>query len=385
MYEMRARSNKETDLLLYGTISQWDEVRASEFVKAINHAKDQGYVIINLRINSPGGSIFEGLAIATKIRMMDELTINAYIDGLAASMASVIACSCDKTFIAKGARMMIHQGKGGVWGSARQIRDYADLLDSLNKTLADIYNKKTGKEKDWIIKNWMAEGKDTWFTEDEAKRDSLADEVVEGKVKPLHKEAATFYEMAAHYEQFFDTTKNAMDKETKDKLIKVLALKADATDAEILAAVEAKNAAPAKEEKKEDKTAAGDGKKELVDGVVALAKERGLPEDKAEAFRKIAELDMKAAMTLLPSEKKEEVKETKTAASINDLLEAFKKGGTTNGGSTDRASWTYDEWSKNDPKALLALAKDKPAEFSKLFEASFGYAPTDADIKLVLN
>lgn len=374
MFELRAKSKTETDILLYGSISQWDEVRSSDFVKAVNKAKDEGYTVINLRINSPGGSIFEGLAIATKIRMSDDLTINAYIDGIAASMASVIACSCDKVFIAKGARMMIHQGSGSVWGSSKKIRDYADLLDSLNRTLADIYAVKTGKEKDWIIKNWMAEGKDTWFSDDAAVTEMLADEVVQGKIKPLVKEAATFMEMAAHYEQQFEN-ETIMKKE---ELIALLGLKAEATEAEISAALKAMKD---KADKKET-SAGGDP----IANVLAIAKERGVTDEKQmAAIKKLAAVDAQAALDMLPAkaeEKKEEAKkESPAPLALADVITALKGDGTE--AKSDKKNWDWNEWSKH-PKEFEVLLQSNVKEYIRLFKAEFNYEPTEDELKSVV-
>jgi hypothetical protein len=279
---------------------------------------------------------------------------------------------------------MIHQGSGGVIGSANQIRNYADLLDSLNKTLADIYASRTGKDSKWILDNWMAEGKDTWFTAEQALKENLIDEIVEGNVKPLEKEQASYMEMAAHYSQQFET-ENAMTKETKDKLIKQLNLKADATDEQILEAIEAINKTPEKPTVDPAKPAASaapesaaDEKAALVEGIVALAKERGVTDEKQiAALKKVAEMDIKAAMDLMPAA----AKPAEKSLNLNELIASFKNEGGAAAANTDRSKWNYEQWEKNDPKGLLALANTKPAEFAALFEASFGYKPTDEEIK----
>jgi ATP-dependent Clp endopeptidase proteolytic subunit ClpP len=382
MYELRAKSKKEIDILMYGSIGEWNRVNAEDTYRALTSAKNQGYEKVNLKINSPGGQIFEGIAILTQMNIPG-IEIHATVEGFAASMGSVILQGATRRKMVRGGRLMIHQGSGGVIGSANQIRNYADLLDSLNKTLADIYAKRTGKDSKWILDNWMAEGKDTWFTAEQALKENLIDEITEGNVKPLEKEQASYMEMAAHYSQQFET-ENAMTKETKDKLIKELNLKADATDEQILEAIEVikKPDAPAADPAKPAAPAAAESaateKAALVEGIVALAKERGVTDEKQlAALKKVAEMDIKAAMDLMPAA----AKPAEKSLNLNELIASFKNEGGAAATNTDRSKWNYEQWEKNDPKGLLALANTKPDEFAALFEASFGYKPTEEEIK----
>jgi len=386
MFELRAKSSKETDILMYGSISEWGRVRAEDVYKAIASAKSQGYEKVNLKINSPGGSIFEGIAIMSQMGGED-IIIEACVEGMAASMASVVLQGAHKRKMVKGGRLMVHQGHGGAFGSATQIRDYADLLESLNKTMADIYAKRSKRDTKYILENWMAEGKDTWFTAEQALKEGLIDEIVDGKVVPLEKENASYMEMAAHYSQQLNTTETEMNKQ---ELIALLGLKADATEAEIQTALkamkakadantappapkpDASNAAPAGELPK------GDEKAKLVEAVMELAKARGMKEEgQLAAIKKVAEFDIKAAMDLLPPVAAE-IKPT-PAPSVNDILTALKGGSSSV--AEDRKSWSYDDWQAKDSAGLLKLAKENVAEFSKLFEAQYGIKPTEEEVK----
>lgn len=390
MYELRAKNKKEIDILMYGSIGEWNRVNAEDTYRALTSAKNQGYEKVNLKINSPGGQIFEGIAILTQMSIPG-IEIHATVEGFAASMGSVILQGATRRKMVRGGRLMIHQGAGGVIGSVSQIRNYADLLDSLNKTLADIYAKRSGKDPKWILENWMAEGKDTWFTAEQALKENLIDEIVEGNVKPLEKEQASYMEMAAHYTQQFET-ENAMTKETKDKLIKELNLQANATDEQILEAIEgikktstataaadpAKPAAPAPAAAAAPAEGAAAEKAALVEGIVALAKERGVTDEKQlAALKKVAEMDIKAAMDLMPAAAAG--KAADKTLNLNELITSLK--GDAAGATADRSKWNYEQYEKNDPEGLIALAKTKPAEFAALFEASFGYRPTEEEIK----
>ena len=385
MFELRAKTTTETDILMYGSISEWGRITAEDFIKKISEAKSKGYVKANCKINCPGGSIFEGLAVMAQMNTQ-EIYITGIVEGMAASMGAVILQGCHKRVMMKGTRLMVHQGSGGVAGQVSQIRDYADLLESLNKTLADILSRRS-KRKDakWIMDNWMASGKDKWFTPEEALAEGLIDEIIEGNVKPLEKENASFVEMAAHYSQLNNkTTETEMKKE---ELIALLGLKADATEAEITAALNAMkakaDAAPAASAApKTDAPAPVGGAEKVVEGIVALATAKGVTDEKQiNAIKKLAAIDAQAAIDMIPAEASMQA-DDKKPVSMTELLAALK-GGSKDGGASDKSKWTYKDYEK-DPAALLDLAQNKPEQFGKLFQSEFGVTPSAAEISKLL-
>lgn len=128
---------------------------------------------ITLRINSPGGSIFDGFAIFNQIaERRDKVT--AKVIGLAASMATIIMLAAKKVVASENSTLMIHNPAAVVWGESKDMRDMADLLDKLQGQLVNTYTGKTGKaEKDVRA----AMDAITWFTAKEAKDWGLVDEV----------------------------------------------------------------------------------------------------------------------------------------------------------------------------------------------------------------
>lgn len=387
MFELRAKSEaNEFDMMLHGTIGEWDKVNASDFSRAMNAAYSQGAKKINLKIHSPGGNPFEGIAIGTKIMECRArgMKVHAVIEGMAASMMSAVTTFCDSTSIAKHARMMVHQSRGIAVGSAAQILGYGNMMVTMNETLAELYAGKTGKEKKWVLDNWMAEGKDKWFNHTEAIQAKLADaEAGESKVKALAAEDASYFQMAAHYDQYFNDTTDTMNK---TELIALLGLKAEATDAEINAALKtlkakADGASPATPAPGAPAQPA-DEKTKLAESIVAMAKERGADEALQATIKTIALLDASAALSLVPKgEAKAEDKKTEPEKplSISDLLTAMKGGAST--GPADRKDWGYDDWSAKDSAGLLAMARTKTADFVALFEKKYGYKPSETEIK----
>lgn len=132
---------------------------------------------INLHINSPGGSVFEGIAIYNMLKQ-NSAQINVYVDGLAASIASVIAMSGDTIFMPSNAMLMIHNPWTYAVGNANELRKQADNLDQITKSSVQTYLAKAGDKLDeTTLKQLMDD--ETWLTAQEAYDYGLADEVVE--------------------------------------------------------------------------------------------------------------------------------------------------------------------------------------------------------------
>lgn len=168
-FDIQAKANDEADIYLYDEIGGWG-VNAKSFIDAV---RATGAKRINLRINSPGGSVFDGIAIYNFLRGQD---VTVQIDGLAASISSIIALAGKTVRIAGNGFFMIHNPWGGAIGEADEMRQTADLLDKIRDSLVGTYAAKTGKDAD-TIKKWMDE--ETWFTGAEAKAAGFVDEVTD--------------------------------------------------------------------------------------------------------------------------------------------------------------------------------------------------------------
>jgi ATP-dependent protease ClpP protease subunit len=121
-------------------------VTAKAFQKEISAIKAPQ---IDLHINSPGGSVFDGVTIYNLIKQ-HPANVTTYIDGIAASIASVIALAGDRVVMAENAIYMIHSPSGGVYGKSSDMRSFADVLDKINGTMVGTYVAKTGKPEDEI-------------------------------------------------------------------------------------------------------------------------------------------------------------------------------------------------------------------------------------------
>jgi ATP-dependent Clp protease, protease subunit len=145
-------------------------ITAKEFQKELSGIKSSQ---IDLHINSPGGLVFDGITIHNLLKQ-HPANVTTYIDGLAASIASVIALSGDRVVMAENALFMIHKASGMVFGNSDDMRDFAEKLDKVNGSIATTYMSKTGKEENEINEMMKAE---TWFTAKDALEYGFVDEI----------------------------------------------------------------------------------------------------------------------------------------------------------------------------------------------------------------
>jgi ATP-dependent protease ClpP protease subunit len=161
---------------LYGDIGSWGITAAAfvEELKAVDAAE------ISLFINSPGGEVFDGLAIHNALRS-HRARVMVQVDSLAASIASVIAMAGDRIVMSPHSQMMIHDAQGVSCGSPDELREYADFLDRQSDNIAAVYAERAGGTKAQWRKRMQAE---SWYFADEAVEAGLADEVAKPQRTP---------------------------------------------------------------------------------------------------------------------------------------------------------------------------------------------------------
>jgi ATP-dependent Clp endopeptidase proteolytic subunit ClpP len=166
-YDIRNLSQAEAEVSIYDEIGFWG-VTADDFIKDLNKVTAP---TISLRINSPGGDVFDGIAIYNAIKR-HKATVNVHVDGLAASAASFIAMAGDKVTMSTHSQLMIHDAWGLAIGPAEDMRKMADMLDKSSDNIAAIYANRAGGTKDEWRDKMRAE---TWLTDREAVDAGLAD------------------------------------------------------------------------------------------------------------------------------------------------------------------------------------------------------------------
>ena len=176
-------ANNVAEIELYDEIGEswWNEhaVSATQFKEALD-GLDKGITEIHLRVNSPGGSVFDGMSMYELIKKERNQgrKVIAYIDGYAASIASIIIMACNEIIIGDGGMVMIHKPLTGVYGNATEMERLINILDKIEENMITIYAKKTGKSRIELANELAAE---TWFTSEEAIKQGFADKKMEFK------------------------------------------------------------------------------------------------------------------------------------------------------------------------------------------------------------
>lgn len=169
-YEIKNVAPDVAQVFIYDIIGEWG-VTASDFAADLRDVESS---TIELHISSPGGDVFDGLAILNSLRQ-HKATVNVIVDGIAASAASFIAMAGEKVSMAPQSVMMIHDASGLVIGNSRDMHEMADLLEKTSDNIAAVYAQRAGGD----IEEWRtAMRAETWYSDQEAVAAGLADEVV---------------------------------------------------------------------------------------------------------------------------------------------------------------------------------------------------------------
>ena len=173
---------KVGEIVLYADIgpSDWGMIDGKTVSAALKELGD--VEIINLRIDSAGGGVFDGMAIYNQLKR-HPATVHVTVDGLAASIASVIAMAGETITMGEGTQLMIHDASTFAWGNAGEMRKTADLLDSISGDIAEIYARRSGRsvaEVRELMRN------ETWLRAQEAVDAKLADSVIAGAPVEAH-------------------------------------------------------------------------------------------------------------------------------------------------------------------------------------------------------
>ncbi len=369
-------SIKDNKIKLYGII--WDG--DGEYISRELESIDGNYSSFDVHLHTKGGSVFDGdLIYNTLITMKSE--INIYIDGLAASMGSIIMLAGKKIYASKSAFIMTHAPRGSVYGTASDLESTAGLLRSMESNFIDKYSSKTGKDKKDVKK--LLEG-DNWFSASDALKEGLIDGVVPDVMDKSailnHKElkiAACLKGddpieriLAADPQNINKQINKSKSNIMKQQLISVFAflqakgLNEESSDTAFVKALsEEVTSLQAKKEalEKELKDIKEKQEKERNEAIESLV-------NKAIADRKI---DASEKDTYLSIGKNTGVQALESVLSklgaVKPLTQAVQSG---NAAGLKYKTW--DEFQAKDPRGLEALKSENPELFNQLFKAKYG-------------
>ncbi|KUF18458.1 head maturation protease, ClpP-related [Streptomyces silvensis] len=169
----------EAEVMLYDEIGGWFGATADQFIEDLKGVTSPS---LRVRVNSPGGSVFEGIAIANALRS-HPATVTVQVDGIAASIASVIAMAGDRVVMAPQTMMMIHDAAGICMGNAADMAEMEELLDLISDNIADAYAARAGGTREQWRERMRAE---TWYLPEDAVEAGLAEECL-----PIPKKSGT--------------------------------------------------------------------------------------------------------------------------------------------------------------------------------------------------
>lgn len=170
-YEIRAQAAGRVEIFLYDVIGGWG-ITAQQFVTDCKEAGVFEASAVDLHIHSPGGDVMHGFAIFNTLSRL-KAKVDIWVDGVAASMASMIVCLPGATVhMPENAWIMIHKPWGGVAGDSDEMRDYADWLDRNEALMLGAYMNKTGLGQEELEAMLKAE---TWLSGAEAVEKGFAD------------------------------------------------------------------------------------------------------------------------------------------------------------------------------------------------------------------
>lgn len=351
-------------LMLYGEIGGKDGVSAEGAVGELMSLQ-QTYSDIDVHINSMGGEVFAGIAIFNALKD-STARVNIYVDGLAASIAGIIALCGKPLHMSRYSRLMLHQVSGGCAGGAKEMRECAELIESLETTLASMVSRKCGMSPD-DVKAAYFDGVDHWFTAQDAFDRRLCDYIYDIDGQDALGAAPTAEQVYAFV--------NRAETTPKQPYMDIIAeLKKDQSfanldEAQILAKIKAANNQAAKVEALEAKVAAleaekAEAKKQAVDAYLNQAVSDGrIQSSQLEGFRKLMDADEASARAVIDAL-------PKASAGKPSIKDYLNGGNDSAGSSKDLAKMSWDEIDKAE--RLAELKEQHPDLYRAKFEEKFG-------------
>lgn len=188
--DKEGKEQQEAEVLIYDYIG-WGGVMAKDFVTAFNALKNER---ITVGLNTPGGDVFDGLAIFNAIKN-HAAHVTIRIDSLAASIGSVIALAGDTIQMAASAFLMVHNPWGLCVGNASEMRAMAATLEKVGGSLEKIYQRATGMSAKAVK---LAMDEETWYTAEEAKAAGFVQEILgQGEEQAASAESTRAFDLSS--------------------------------------------------------------------------------------------------------------------------------------------------------------------------------------------
>jgi len=310
---------------------------------------------INVRINSVGGNVIDGYGIVSAI-LNSKVPCNTYIDGLAASIAGVIAVAGKKCYMMDYGTLMMHNASGS---------DDKEMLNLVNGTICKILSNRTSKSADDIT---AMMNKETWMTASEALNSGMVDEVITSAKKiKVNKESlqnmALVYNKLINNNPKMEKVFNKLSVKNEDEAIVAI----ESKETEITSLKEENQALKDKVAEFEAKeTALADIAKEKLKSDATLLVENAIKEKKILESEKDEYITNAILNFSFVTNALSKISVVKNATKVFDL-----KNVSTKKGNEDRSEWTIRDWEKKDEKGLAEMKNESPELYTELFNSFY--------------
>lgn len=352
-------------LMLYGQIGPFEDGVDAERVVAEILAAQSLYPALDVHINSQGGEVFAGIAIYNALKDSTS-RIDIYVDGVAASIAGVIALCGKPLHMSRYSRLMLHQVSAGCSGGARELRECADLIEGLEDTLSQMISAKCGMTPEAVRATYF-DGSDHWMTAQEAYDRRLCDYVYDLSGASELGSGATA-EQVYRLVNSLSTSPNYNKMNVIDELKKDSSFK-DLSDEQIVAKVRTLANDAAKVPAMQAKIDALEGEKTAAREAANTAylqqavAEGRISADQVENYRKLMAADEASVRALIDAAPKKAPQ-----VNINDVLKGV--GAAPTGSTGDLAKMTWDEIDRAE--RLAELKNEHPDLYAAKYREKFG-------------
>jgi ATP-dependent Clp endopeptidase proteolytic subunit ClpP len=358
-FKPRGSSSSDAELYLYGMVDEYGEINLRKVLDALG--KLHAGTTLHVHINSNGGSVFEGNAILNALRNHTG-KVHTYVDGVAASMGSVLFQAGHTRTMADNALLMVHNPWVMTWGDAQQLRKDAEVLDKVRDTLLATYHARSGKPVDELKAMMDAE---TWMTAQEAVDMKLADDI-SGPVLAVNNEVlqASAHNVGLRIAAYSlpktdPEPKPETPNDMKIALLSVaLGMAEGATEEQVVARIQALQAENQELKATAERQAAEAKAARIATLVEAAIKDKKiLPAAKAQ-WAQLAEANYEAAQAALEA--------IQPAGSLSGHVKPVRD---TTDDTDDRSGWTYRDWANKDATGLAAMKANHPRQYEALLKA----------------
>lgn len=359
-------------LKLYGEIYDWNINSAENFTARLNTLDSAGYDVIDMHVHGKGGDVLEGIAIYNAIKAI-KTPVDFYVDGVAASMYTIVMLACRRVFMASNSFLMIHAPSGFIRGTAKTMIKAANALSEMEQNFIRDYSAKTGKPES-EVSEWL-DGGDNWFSA----RQALGEKIIDGVVDAVDTKAdvpqdgeVKDYTVNMLYQRYAALAANEdnvppqkqKSKMNKDELIKKFGLTsvtAESSEEQIYAAIDAKLQA-ANDAKEAAENKLKDERSAQITAIVNAAKEpKKLTDAQVQNFVLIGEsAGIEALQVALGA-----------VNPVQTITGMLNNGG--NASEDINQPKTFSDIVALGDVYLAAFKKEKPEEYKRLYRSEFGH------------